>query len=232
MNRAVPRIDLESIPGTVILADASGVIEYVNQQCLEATGYRSDEMVGNPLIDFWEISSESLAAILRHLQQKPVWRDMIWQKKKDGTHFQEVCAVSKLPAADQEGFCLLKVGQPVESSLLRGAQAPAPGGPPADAQDDSGWMQADYRVLFDTAPYGMAVHRISDQRYLLCNQAFGRYTGYSPEEIKGKTIQELNLFHDPADWERMRDAIGDQGKLDGFEVTFRRKDYQIGRAHV
>jgi PAS domain S-box-containing protein len=221
MKRAMQKIDLESIPGTVVLAGADGIIEYANQQCLEATGFAFSEMVGHPLIDFWEIPSESLAGILQHLEDRPVWRNVMRHRKKDGTHFQEVSAVSKLPADNQKGFCLLKVGQPLP--------VPDQPIPPARVPDDSGRMHDDYRAIFDAAPYAIAVNRMSDQRYLLVNQAFCHYTGYGSEEVRGKTSQELNLFHDPADWQRMRAIVDSQAKLDGFEVTFRRKDF--GLAH-
>ncbi len=230
MNRALQRIDPESIPGTVVLADASGVIQFANQQCIEATGFRLDEMVGNPLIDFWEGPCESLVVILQHLEHRPVWRNVIRHRKKDGACFQEVSAISKLPADTAQGFCLLKVGQPVEPSLLQGEVAPEQRIPSADAEEHRGRVLDDYRAIFDAAPYAIAVHRMSDHRYLYFNKAFSRYSGYGSQELGGRTPQELDLFHDPADWERMCAIVQEQGKLDGFEVTFRRKDLRLAHA--
>ena len=221
MKRARRKIDLESIPGTVVLAGADGIIEYANRQGLEATGFAFGEMVGHPLTDFWEIPCESLAGILQHLEHRPVWRNVTRHRKKDGTYYRELSAVSKLPADNRKGFCLLKVGQPL--TALDQAL------PPARVPDDSGRMHDDDRALFDAAPYAIAVNRMSDQRYLAVNKAFCHFTGYGAEDVRGKTSQELNLFHDPADWQRMRAIVDSQAKLDGLEVTFRRKDF--GLAH-
>lgn len=232
MKRAMRKIDLESIPGTVVLASAGGIIEYANRQCLEVAGFAFSEMVGNPIIDFWEIPSESLAGILQQLEHRPVWRNVMRHRKKDGTHFQEVSAISKLPADNEKGFCLLKVGQPLEPSALQGKPAPDQISPPVRGTDDPSGMQAGCCAIFSAAPYAMAVNRMSDQRYLSVNQAFCDFTGYGAEEVRGKTSQELNLFHDPADWDRMRASVHHEAKLDGFEVTFRRKDHRLAHGLI
>ena len=227
MNLSLQKIDLEAIPGTIMIADAGGVITHANQQCIEATGFRLDEMVGTPLIAYWEFPSKSLAAILQHLEQRPVWRNVIRHRKKDGTFFLEATAISKLPADNQQGFCLLKAGQPLDPSQIQSKVAPEQQTPPAGMQEDRGLTQEDYRAIFDAAPYAIAVHRMSDQRYVFFNKAFCQYTGYGSEEISNKTSWELKLFHDPADWERLCEIVLGQGKVDGFEVTFRRKDFRL-----
>lgn len=232
MTRDIRSVNLESIPGTVVLTDAGGVIEYANQQCTETTGFKRSEMVGTPLTDLWETPFESLSDILQHLERQPVWRNVIQHKRKDGTHFKEVGAISKLRFDNEEKFYLLKVGQPVEPLTLQGDRAPDLEPAAFYKNDDSGQVRDDDRSILDTVPYAIAINRMSDQRYLFFNRAFCDFTGYRSEEINGKTSRELKLFHDPSDWEHMREIISDQGRLDGFEVTFRRKDYRLAHALI
>jgi len=227
MVRAVQKIDIESIPGTVVLANDDGIIEYVNQQCLDATGFTLSEMVGTPFLNLWKIKSETIDDIRGHLEHQPVWRNVIQHKRKDGSFFKEVSAISKLAFEDESGFFLLKVGQPFEMPHPQQQALPDQKISQAEAADDSSEMQDDFCAILDAAPYAIAVNRLSDQHYVFFNKAFCQHTGYSPEEITGKTPRELNLFHDPADWERMCEAVQNQEKLDGFEVTFRRKDYRL-----
>ncbi len=227
MNRAIKKIDLESIPGTVTVIDAGGAIVYANQQCIEATGFRLDEMVGHPWAEFCQIPSHSFTAILQCLKQRSVWRKVVQHKRKDGTSFGELCAVSLLPVDGDPKKYFLKVGHPLESSDLQETPAFGRRIPEANMTSGISGTSDDCYAILDAAPYAIGICRMADQRHVLVNQAFCRYTGYSSGEALGKTSQELNLFHDPADWERMHAAVQGRDKLDGLEVTFRRKDFRL-----
>ena len=53
-----------------------------------------------------------------------------------------------------------------------------------------------YKV-FNTSPHGMMIVKVSDATIKEVNSAFSRVSGYSAEEVIGKTTLDLGLWHNP-----------------------------------
>ncbi|MBN2398388.1 MAG: PAS domain S-box protein [Deltaproteobacteria bacterium] len=81
-----------------------------------------------------------------------------------------------------------------------------------------------YRNVLELAPDSIAIARRKGARYLQVNDAFCLKTGYSAEEVIGKTSRELNLYVDPAVRKRLFDILAREGKIDGIEIRYRTKD--------
>lgn len=58
----------------------------------------------------------------------------------------------------------------------------------------------------------------------MVNPAFTVSPGFAPEEVIGRTAQELGFWSDPADRERMVAAIKEYGFIDNLEASFYGKD--------
>ncbi|OGP49373.1 MAG: hypothetical protein A2Y79_09615 [Deltaproteobacteria bacterium RBG_13_43_22] len=84
-----------------------------------------------------------------------------------------------------------------------------------------------YQNMFEMAPQLAAITRISDGRYLQVNKAFCRLTGYSPEEVIGRTPFDLNLYADSDGRQRLINGLRQDGFVEGMEVKFRRKNGSI-----
>ena len=65
--------------------------------------------------------------------------------------------------------------------------------------------------LFATSPECIALTDMSSGRYALVNPAFCRLTGYSADEVVGRTATELGLWHDPM----QADLLLERVRLDG-----------------
>ena len=65
--------------------------------------------------------------------------------------------------------------------------------------------------LFATSPDCIALTEMATGRYALVNPAFCRLTGYSADEVVGRTAAELGLWHDP----RQADALFAELARDG-----------------
>ena len=81
-----------------------------------------------------------------------------------------------------------------------------------------------YRNILELSPDGIAIVRKRDARYLQVNDAFCRQTGYTVEEIMGRTSAALKLYADPADRKQFFDILAREGQVDGIEISFRAKD--------
>jgi len=85
-----------------------------------------------------------------------------------------------------------------------------------------------FRLAFHTSPDSININRLSDGMYIDINEGFTRLTGYSREDVLGKTSLDLNIWADVRDRERLVDGLRRHGHVENFEARFRRKNGQIG----
>jgi PAS domain S-box-containing protein len=65
------------------------------------------------------------------------------------------------------------------------------------AQSALAESEARFSVAFQASPIFIAISRASDGRFVLVNDAFVRWSGYSREEMLGRNALELGLWEDP-----------------------------------
>ena len=58
-------------------------------------------------------------------------------------------------------------------------------------------LEEKFDKVFNTSQHGMMIVKVSDSTILDVNSAFSRVSGYSAEEVIGKTTLGLGLWHDP-----------------------------------
>ena len=81
-----------------------------------------------------------------------------------------------------------------------------------------------FRAVFDKSPVCVTVVRVADNRIAEVNEAGLRAFGYSRDEIHGRTANELKLWADEADYERMIRRLQVQDRVTGRELQLRRKN--------
>jgi len=81
--------------------------------------------------------------------------------------------------------------------------------------------------IFRTSPDAIFVSRCCDGRYLDINDASAELTGYSKNEILSVTSQDLNVWVDPAERQRLVQLVERNGAVKGLEARLRRKDGSI-----
>jgi len=81
-----------------------------------------------------------------------------------------------------------------------------------------------FRLAFETSPDAISISRLEDGLLNEVNEGFTRLLGWTRAEALGRTSVELGLWADPADRERMAEAIGRDGIIENLEARYRRKD--------
>ncbi len=85
-----------------------------------------------------------------------------------------------------------------------------------------------FRTAFYTSPDAVNINRLADGLFVDINDGFTRLTGYTRDDVAGKTSLEINLWHNPADRQELVKGLREKGYYENLEAEFRRKDGSIG----
>jgi PAS domain S-box-containing protein len=83
------------------------------------------------------------------------------------------------------------------------------------------------RTVYETFPDPVTIIRADDGRCVDVNSAFTRLTGWTTEDVIGKTAADLDLWHNPNDREKLTTAIARHGKIENLQAKFRLKDGSV-----
>ncbi|MCA1905326.1 MAG: PAS domain S-box protein [Desulfarculus sp.] len=81
-----------------------------------------------------------------------------------------------------------------------------------------------FAKAFMASPTWVTIAAVDDGRFLDVNQAFLAGTGFSRPEVIGRSALDIKLWADPAQRERMVELLRRDGRIQGEQVTFRRRD--------
>uniref|UniRef100_E6PZ96 Uncharacterized protein n=1 Tax=mine drainage metagenome TaxID=410659 RepID=E6PZ96_9ZZZZ len=80
-----------------------------------------------------------------------------------------------------------------------------------------------YRSAFQTSLDGMMINRFPGGKFIEVNQTFLDITGYTREEVIGRTTPELGLWTNPRDREHLVGLLQKKGSCRDFQAQFRKK---------
>jgi len=181
-------------PFPVIRILRSGVLSYANA-------------ASQPLLDFWQCGIGD---------QIPVdWRELVTTVLASGQRFDtEVNAgktllylsVVPVPSCD----CVHIYGfDDTEKALAR------------KRLEESEEL---FRRAFHTSPDAININRLADGLYVDINQGFTALTGYTRDDVIGRTSIEIDIWSDIDDRMKLLTGLKKNGQVRNLEARFRRKD--------
>lgn len=84
-----------------------------------------------------------------------------------------------------------------------------------------------FRLAFHTNPDAINLNRVADGMYIDINDGFTKLTGYTRQDVIGKTSIELNIWANPVDREQLVSGLKKDGYVDNYEARFRCKNSEI-----
>lgn len=85
-----------------------------------------------------------------------------------------------------------------------------------------------FRLTFTSNPDAININRLDDGLFVDANAGFSQLTGYTRNEVIGRTSVEIDLWDNPRDRQRLVDQLREKGFCDNFEAQFRRKGGEVG----
>ncbi len=84
-----------------------------------------------------------------------------------------------------------------------------------------------FSTAFQISPDSININRLSDGLYIDTNEGFSLLTGFTHEEVIGKTSVELDIWVNPADRARLVDGLMRDGIVNNLDAQFRKKNGQV-----
>lgn len=184
----------------------------VNEAMVDHYGFAEEELLGMSLIDIRppeEVPAllESFSDLEGGLLHRKTWKH--W--KKDGTVIDIDVTSSGTMHMGRDARIVL-CSDVTERERTEKALA--------DSEER-------FRTAFHTSPDSINLNRLADGTYEDINQGFTRITGYTREEVIGKTSVEIDIWVDPDDRKKLVKEIMSCGEVENLEAKFRMKDGTI-----
>ncbi len=223
---------LAYVPANVMVADAAGIVRYVNPRTLENLGFEPVDMIGRAMTSFWDQPEEISRDIMARLARDRFWHGKVRRKPKhpgDDHNRWEQVSLSLVPVSESGQACIIQIGQPVdpgqdEALEARLRQSQMDVNDPRKTQRALQESELLYRTLMDAAPENIVLTRMVDGRIVHANPAFYQRSGWRPEECLGRTTLELNIYVNPEDRDRLVAILKKEGRVEGFQVPVHFKD--------
>lgn len=115
---------MESSPASVVITDAQGVIEYVNDKFSEITGYTKDEARGKTpaLLHSGKMSKEFYEKLWSTILSKKEWRGEILNRTKGGKEYWESVRISPILGDDGEISNFVAIKEDITKAKLEEEQ--------------------------------------------------------------------------------------------------------------
>ncbi len=193
-----------------VIIGFDGKIVDVNDYFLEATGYKKEEVVGKPAIDFVadyhrKKAWEQLQRDLKGEKTPPIEIDIIGKKKIHTVYFGEGSVI------------VHEKGKPI-GVLISGVDITER----KKMEEALRESEEKYKMLVELSQEGICIDD-ENERIVFANEAFAKALGYKKEELLGKNI--LDIVH-KEDAEKLRKEIDKRrkGEASKYEIRLLTKD--------
>jgi PAS domain S-box-containing protein len=194
----------------VIRTTLDGRILECNRACAHIFGYAtSEEMIASPIGDryFDPEDRNTFIAILGKVKFLTNYEQCL--RRKDGSKVWLLGSATLVegrdgaPAENEETFVDITERKNAEET---------------------------FRKAFNANPEPITIATIPEGRYIDVNESFLRVTGYSREEVIGRTSSDLNFWAIPEERATFVKMVLRQGSVRDFELTFRTKSGELRAA--
>ncbi len=209
---------LDALPDLLFELDTAGRYLRLHAPRQELLAAPPEQLLGKTVSDVLPAAAAEtvLHAIGRAKRDGYSDGDVIELALEDGAHWFELSVARKQSENDgPDTFIVLSrditLRRLAEQRLLRTAR-------------ELRETDALYRKAFLTSPDAVNITRRTDGVYLDVNAGFERISGWSRQEVVGRSALDVHIWNDRSDRQRLLAALSATGHCENMEFVFRRKD--------
>ncbi|OYT18734.1 MAG: hypothetical protein CCU26_15215 [Nitrospira sp. UW-LDO-01] len=185
----------------------------VNDACLEAFGFRREEVIGNTtfLLGIWP-KLEDRARVIERLKAGEPMRNMEFALKTKSGGFRHFLASADL--AELNGvLCVVTVANDITDRK--------------QAEEALRISEERFAKAFQASPHPVVISELDSGLIVEANEAAWQLFGYHKEESMGHTTFEIGLWHSVEERARYFGLLKQQGSIRNMEVQLRSKSGDI-----
>jgi len=206
------QILFKNAPDAYYISDTNGTLIDGNLAAEKITRYKREELIGSSFLKEGLLPANQLPRVvkllLRNKAGHPTGPDEFILTRKDGTKVSIEIRTQPVQIKGKE--VVLGIARDITKRVLV-----------ERALKES---EEKYQKIFMVSPYSMTITNAKTGKFVDVNDGFVRNTGYTRQEVIGKTDREFNLLRNPEDRQRMYEIIAKKGGLRNFETIFRHKN--------
>ena len=204
----------EANPAPMVISEIdSGLFITTNQRWAEMIGYSRKELIGKTSKDIGICQDPSArdraAAILS--TEESFTNIPITFVTKSGDNRSALWSAEKININGQE-LMLSLINDVTEQKL---------------AEQKLRESEEKFFLAFDASPDAITINRLEDDIYVEVNNGFTKLTGFTKDDISGKSSLDINFWQDPLKKELMIRSLKEKGVHENHETKFCRKDGKI-----
>ncbi|MGD2127605.1 MAG: PAS domain-containing protein [Desulfobacteraceae bacterium] len=204
-------IFLNSPIGIYIVQD--GMLVYVNPEFQEISGYYEEELLNmspqeivHP--DDWDMVKENAINMLKGKRSAPYLYRALDRTREMKWIIESVTSVQFKGKKASLGYFMDNTEGERAKEALR-------------------LSEEKFHKAFRSSPEWFVLSTLEDGFYIDVNEAFLRATGYTREEVIGRTSSELGIWVDPHQRDEIAKRVQEEGVIRDVEVQFRMKSGEI-----
>jgi two-component system cell cycle sensor histidine kinase/response regulator CckA len=217
------RLLADNSADVIFIFDLDMKVQYISPSVKKLRGFFPEDIIGQFFSQ--SVTDESSEYIRKVIQEE-------WEIEKTGTADPKRTRVLELEMLCKDGST---VWTEVKASFLRN-DGNNPIGVMGIIRDITERKQTEnqlrkseelFKKAFYTSPDSININRLTDGMYISINKGFSEITGYSDEDVLGKTSLDLNIWHDTNDRAKLVEGLREKGKVENLEARFRLKNGEI-----
>lgn len=198
--------------------DRDWTMDFISEGCYPLTRYLPDDLIGNKVISYGELIH-------------PDDRDMVWDTVqaalKEKTHFQ---MNYRIITADRRERWVWEQGIGIftpQGDLVALEGFIADTTAQRRAQQELRRSEEKFSKAFHASPDWITISTLKDGIYIDVNEAFLEHSGYSIEEVIGRSSLELGIWERKEERDIQEKKIREHGGISNEEVNFRTKQGDV-----
>lgn len=201
----------EMLPEAVFETDIEMNLTYANRQAFALFGYTKEEFEnGLNCIEMLDPAERERAweNIAKHIKGEAAGSTEFSALRKDGSRFSILLHAAPIMLdGSVKGFRGIIIDitglKKTEEALIQSEER--------------------FRLAFDTSPDAVNINKM-DGTYVEINEGFTDLTGYTKEDVIGKTSSDIKIWDIPEDRQRLVEGLKKNGKVKNLESRFLMKD--------
>ncbi len=200
------------------LLDTSGTLLEANQSALQTWGLKESDVINRPFWEtpWWSHSPELQMTLRKAVKDAAQGEFVRFEARHIGPDGSPLYADFSLkPVADAAGKIVMLIPEGRDITERKHFEA---------ALEKS---EEKFSKAFRSGPSLISISTVKEGRFIDINESFAKTTGYSREEVLGKTSKEINLWADSLERARVIAEIKEHGFINNHEVRVRKKSGDI-----